>query len=88
MRNPLPFGEAVHLAQLLKDRQNATMLQSSPESFRIFRNYQETMALEGNLISDAIISSQLEANGIRKIYTNDRDFWKFPELRPVDPLSG
>ena len=28
----------------------------------------------------------LEANGIQTIYTNDRDFWKFPGLKPVDPF--
>ena len=39
-----------------------------------------------NLIPDAITASILEANGIQKVYTHDRDFWKFPGLKPVDPF--
>lgn len=86
MKNPLSFREANQRANLLIERQNVSLLHSTKESYHIFQEYEKNMKLEGNLISDAIIASQLESNGIKKIYTNDKDFWKFPQLRPVDPL--
>ena len=45
------------------------------------------MPLRGNLMTDAVIASQLEANGIKTIYTNDADFKKFPYLKVKNPLQ-
>jgi len=45
-------------------------------------------AIIGKLVSDAIIASQLEAAGVRTIYTNDRDFNKFPALKPKNPFTS
>jgi hypothetical protein len=36
----------------------------------------------------AVTASILEANNIKRIYTRDRDFRKFPYLKLVDPVSG
>jgi toxin-antitoxin system PIN domain toxin len=64
------------------------LLGPTPESWDIFRRLCREVPVRGNLVPDAVIASILEANGIRKIYTHDRDFWKFPYLKPVDPLTA
>jgi len=43
--------------------------------------------LAGNLIHDAHTSVLMREHGIRRIYTRDTDFHRFPFLEPVDPLG-
>lgn len=64
----------------------AITLSPTKESWQIFKRYSREMNLIGNLVTDAIIASQLEANGVKKIYSNDRDFRKFTNLRVIDPF--
>src|SRR5437867_12726284 len=44
--------------------------------------------LAGNLMHDAHRSVLMREHGIRRVYTRDTDFHRFPFLEPVDPLSG
>jgi uncharacterized protein len=43
--------------------------------------------LGGNLIHDAQTAILMREDGIRRIYTRDTDFHRFPFLEPVDPLA-
>jgi uncharacterized protein len=42
--------------------------------------------LRGNLMHDATTAVLMREHGIRRIYTRDTDFHRFPEIEPVDPL--
>ena len=44
--------------------------------------------LEGNLMHDAHTAALMREHGIRRIYTRDTDFHRFPFLEPVDPMAG
>ncbi|MDJ0861803.1 MAG: PIN domain-containing protein [Gammaproteobacteria bacterium] len=46
----------------------------------------EGVALRGNLIHDVHTAALMREHGIRRIYTRDSDFHKFPFLEVVDPL--
>jgi toxin-antitoxin system PIN domain toxin len=46
----------------------------------------DTPGLTGNLAHDAHIAVLMREHGIRRIYTRDTDFFRFPFLEPVDPL--
>jgi len=86
--SPLTSQEAVHDIQKILDHPSMTVLPPSLESWAILSRLSTELHLRGNLIPDAITASILEANGIRTVYTNDRDFWKFPGLRPIDPFKN
>ena len=85
--NPLTPEEAAGDLQRVLDHPSVTVLSPSLESWAILSRLVQELHLRGNLIPDAITASILEAHGIRVIYTNDRDFWKFPGLKPADPFS-
>jgi predicted nucleic acid-binding protein len=44
--------------------------------------------LEGNLMPDAHTAVLMREHGIRRIYTRDTDFHRFPFVEPVDPMAG
>jgi toxin-antitoxin system PIN domain toxin len=43
--------------------------------------------LAGNLIHDAHTAILMREHGIRRIYTRDTDFHRFPFLEPLDPVA-
>jgi len=44
-------------------------------------------SLSGNLLYDAQTAILMREQGIRRIYTRDTDFHRFPFLEPVDPTA-
>lgn len=42
--------------------------------------------LAGNLMHDAHTAVLMREHGIRRVYTRDTDFHRFPFLEPIDPL--
>ena len=44
--------------------------------------------LSGNLMHDAQTAVLMREHGIKRIYTRDTDFHRFPFLEPVDPVAG
>ena len=42
--------------------------------------------LRGNLMHDATTVALMREHGIRRIYTRDTDFHRFPDIEPIDPL--
>lgn len=47
----------------------------------------EVPALHGNLLHDAHTAILMREHGIRRLYTRDSDFHRFPFLEIVDPLT-
>ncbi len=45
-------------------------------------------ALKGNILHDAHTAILMREHGVRRIYTHDADFHRFPFLEVIDPLSG
>ena len=43
--------------------------------------------LSGNLVHDAHTAVLMKEHGIRRIYTRDTDFHRFPFLEPIDPMT-
>lgn len=85
---PFPPSVAAGHLQKIIDHPAARLLPPSPESWAILARLVKDFGLRGAVMSDAVTASILEANGIKTIFTNDRDFWKFPALKPVDPFRA
>jgi len=43
--------------------------------------------LRGNLMHDVHTAVLMREHGIRRIYTRDTDFHRFPFIEPLDPLG-
>ena len=86
--DPLTPEEALDDIQKIIDHPAVTVLSPSLESWTILCRLATELHLRGNLIPDAVTASILEVHGIRTVYTNDRDFWKFPALKPVNPFQN
>ena len=52
-----------------------------------YRHVTGNAPLRGNLVPDAHVAAILFQHGIRTLYTNDRDFLKFPSLDVRDPFA-
>lgn len=51
------------------------------------RTLAEISSVRGNLVHDAHSAILMREHGIRRIYTRDTDFHRFPFLEVVDPLA-
>lgn len=78
-------------------RQNIETLRSAPrvrfisEGEDFWEHYKSTCAdlvVRGNLVPNAQIAALLKEHGIRRIYSRDRDFLKFPFLEVIDPFKS
>lgn len=47
----------------------------------------ELSFLSGNLMHDAHTAVLMREHGVRRVYTRDTDFHRFPFLEPIDPLA-
>ena len=48
---------------------------------------QQVPSLAGNVMHDLHTAVLMREHGIRRIYTRDTDFHRFPFLEPMDPMS-
>jgi toxin-antitoxin system PIN domain toxin len=51
------------------------------------RVFGEIPHLAGNIVHDAHVAVLMREHGVRRIYTRDTDFHRFPFLEPIDPLG-
>lgn len=86
-KEPLDPEQALENVRFLVSLPQVTCLSADEKSWSIFEKMRTSFKLRGNIIPDVIVASILEAHGVKKIYTNDRDFWKFPYLKPVNPFE-
>jgi uncharacterized protein len=52
-----------------------------------YRHVAGEMPVRGNLVPDAHVAAILFQHGVRRLYSNDRDFRKFQSLDVRDPFS-
>jgi toxin-antitoxin system PIN domain toxin len=53
-----------------------------------FAEIADDVAPTGNLVPDAHLAALMLANGVRTIWTRDRDYRKFRGIRVHDPFAG
>ena len=70
----------------LLDSPSLVMLGEGPEHRKHLRKAIEGGRASGNMVHDAHIAALLLEHGVTEIWTADRDFLRFPGLRPVDPF--
>jgi toxin-antitoxin system PIN domain toxin len=83
---PTDLDAAIEDLQALLDSPSLVMLGEGPAHFAALRQAVVSGRATGNLIHDAHIAALLMENGVRDLWTADRDFSRFPGLRVVDPF--
>ena len=88
MRKPWKAGPAWRFIEALLASPGLEILRPTERHAAVAaRVIEEIPQLAGNLIHDAHTAVLMREHGIRRIYTRDTDFHRFPFLEPLDPLD-
>jgi toxin-antitoxin system PIN domain toxin len=86
-RRPLAVAEAVGNVESLIARPH---IQTPGEQDRFWARYRDVVAdaaPNGNLVPDAHLVGLMLENGVRSIWTHDRDFRRFRNIEILDPFE-
>jgi toxin-antitoxin system PIN domain toxin len=87
LRKPASLQEAWRLVEGLFASPSLRVLVATPRHAAVIRAIvEENPGLTGNLAHDFHIAALMREHGVRRIYTRDADFFRFPFLEPVDPV--
>ncbi len=87
LREPWPVGRAWHFVEALLESPALGVLVGGERHQEVATTtIGELPFIGGNLMHDAHTAILMREHGIRRIYTRDTDFHRFPFLEPVDPL--
>jgi len=87
-RNPWNVGQAWEFVEaLLASPSFGMLVPGERHAVAAASVIRESAFLQGNLIHDARTAILMREHGIRKIYTRDTDFHRFPFLEPLDPTA-
>jgi toxin-antitoxin system PIN domain toxin len=83
---PLSPDEAMGNIETLIDLPHGRLLSEEEGFWEVYRAKTREVPTRGNLVPDAHLAALLRYHGVKTLYTNDRDFLKFPFLEVRDPL--
>jgi toxin-antitoxin system PIN domain toxin len=84
---PWTVGGAWSFVEALRASPGFQVLVATPRHADVAREvFQALPELSGRRVHDAHIAILMREHGIRRIYTRDADFFRFPFLEPVDPV--
>jgi uncharacterized protein len=87
-RNPWQSKNAWTFIDSLLVSPGLTLLEHSQRHPQVARlTISELPVLKGNLIHDSHTAILMREHGIRRIYTHDADFYRFPFIEVIDPLN-
>ncbi len=87
MRKPLSLPSAWRIVEALLATPSLRVLVATPRHAAVTRAIvEENPGLTGNLAHGFHIAALMREHGVRRIYTRDADFFRFPFLEPVDPV--
>ncbi len=86
LRHPLRAAEAWAVVECLLASPGFGVLTATSRHPAVAAEViREVPEVAGNLVHDAHVAILMREHGIRRIYTRDADFHRFPFLEPVDP---
>lgn len=88
LEHPLSAGEAWRFLHSVLASPGASLLVPTDRHAAVLTELiGRVPSLAGNLMHDATTVVLMHEHGIRRIYTRDADFRRFPDIEPLDPLA-
>ena len=84
---PTPNAEALAAVLALNAADNITFIGETPHHVSILEGLMRDSGVRGGKVHDARIAAICLGNGIKELWTADRDFSWFPELHTHNPLT-
>lgn len=84
---PLAPAEALNNIGALLALPHARVVSEQDGFMDAYTHVTANLSARGNLVPDAHVATILFQNGVRTLYSNDRDFWKFESLDVRDPFA-
>ena len=84
---PLTPEEALNNIAALLALSHARVVSEQDGFMDAYTHVTDSMAVRGNLVPDAHVAAILFQNGVRTLYSNDRDFRKFESLEVRNPFA-
>ena len=84
---PLSPDDALGNVESLLSLPRVRMLSEGERFLEVYREVTARFPVRGNLVPDAHLAALLLQHGVRRLYTEDRDFRKFDFLEVADPFE-
>lgn len=84
--NPMTIGMARERVESWEKVSLVSILMGSASTLRLAWQFLEAAEAGGNLTTDAMIAAHASEMGAT-VYSNDRDFARFPKIRWINPLA-
>ena len=85
-RPPTPLKKAVDQVTAWMESPSLLLLAEGPSSWNTVRGLLEAGRVAGPQVHDARVAALCVAHGVRELWTHDRDFSRFPNLKTRNPL--
>lgn len=85
--SPLPLADALANVDRLLGLPQVQTTGEHHGFWRAYRRVADDADARGNLVSDAHVVALMVENGVRTIWTHDRDFRRFPGIDARDPFA-
>ena len=86
-RNPLSPDQALGNIEALLACPQVRVLTEENGFLDVYREATQHLKVRGNLVPDAHLAALLRQHDVRRLYTRDADFKKFPFLQTHDPFE-
>lgn len=83
---PTPVQKALDQVDAWLESPTLRLLTEAEEHWSVLRNLVRHAHIAGPKVHDARIAALCREHGVRELWSADRDFSRFPELRVVNPL--
>lgn len=83
---PTPIGKALDQVDAWLESPTLRLLTDAEEHWPVLRNLIARGQIAGQKVHDARIAALCTEHGVRELWSADRDFSRFPEVRVVNPL--
>ena len=86
--SPLSPGDAEANVESLLALPHVRVLAEQEGFWDVYRGITKDLTVRGNDVPDAHLAALLRQHDVPTLYTNDRDFRKYPFLKIVNPLDA
>jgi toxin-antitoxin system PIN domain toxin len=83
---PTPLPTALDQVEAWLESPSLTLLTETEQHWSVLRKLLTSARLSGTQVHDARIAALCLQHGVRELWSADRDFSRFPDLKAVNPL--